>query len=100
MLDELFRNVLPQFPYLSRQRLVFSIAKRLSTIEHFCFYINHNIPTTFGKQFWVEHSFIYTMVSEKFLRNVPVTRYSHYFMYQYQQICVFYSLGCKHCINF
>ena len=44
MLDKLFRNVVPEFPYLSRQRLVFSIAKRLSTIQHFCIYINHHIP--------------------------------------------------------
>ena len=46
MLDKLFKNVVPQFPYLSRQQLVFSIAKRLSTIKHFCSY-NHHIPTTF-----------------------------------------------------
>ncbi len=65
-------------PY-SRQQLVFSIAKRLSTIEHFCSY---KPPHThhLWKQFWVylEYSFIYTSKWPWYQQNfLPITRYSH-----------------------
>ncbi len=40
MLGKLFRNVVPEYRPFSRQRLVFSIAKRLSTTEqHWCYNI-------------------------------------------------------------
>ncbi len=98
--DKLFRNVVPEFPSLSQQRFVFFIAKRLSTIIiqdiQFLLLYNYHIPTTFGShktnfEYILEYSFIYTMVSVKFLRNVPIT-------YLCTNTIVFYSLGCKHCI--
>ncbi len=85
-------KVVPQFPYLSRQRLIFPIAKRFSTIEDFCSYINHHIPTTFGfhgKMFGniLEYSLIYTMISATFLPSqdihiyVPIPANLRFFYY-------------------
>ncbi len=53
--------------------------------------------TTFGifLNHVVAYCFTYTMVSARFLRNVPILRYT--FKYNYSPIFVFYSLDWMHC---
>ncbi len=92
MLDKLFWNIVPEFSYISQQRLVFSIAKRVhyKTFLHLYKPPHHHL--ILGIFFYL-HNCI-SKISQKCSHHKIFT-----FMYQYQQICV-YSLGCKHCIIF
>ncbi len=73
-------------PYLSRKRLVFSIAKRLSTIEKCCCYINHHytqwppplvameifLDMFYSPTQWYHHIFLEMFQSQNIYIYVPI----------------------------
>ncbi len=100
----LFRNVVPQFPYVSRQRLVFSIAKRLST--NITFLLLYKPPHTHhffhGNNFRyiIEYFFICTQCyQQNFLEMFPSQDIHIYVPIPANHfVFFFYFLGYKPCI--